>query len=75
MQDSIFDRFSSQAEGSSELDPRTELRNQLQLSERLQKKLKSLQKFTLYDPLLTKVNPVHLEPEKLDELFKRKMMQ
>ena len=75
MQESIFDRFSSQAEGSSDLDPRTELRSQLQLSERLQQKLKQLQKFTLYDPLLAKENPVHLEPEKLDELFKRKMMQ
>ena len=69
----IFDRFSVTSAG--DLNERSELRGQLFLADRLQQKLKTIQKFKVFDPLTTKENPVHLDGTKLDDLLKRKMMQ
>ena len=69
----IFDRFTG-VDGMGDLEARTELRGQLSLAEKLQQKLKAIQKFSIFDPLTAKENPVHLESSKLDDLLKRTMM-
>ena len=68
----IFDSFAGSA---GALDSRNELRDQLAKADRLLQTLRGIEKFNLFDPLTDRENPVHLERSKLDELFKRKMMQ
>ena len=62
-------------DSSADLDEKGELRHLLSMTDALQRKLKFVQKFSLYDPLSQKVNPVFMERSKLDDLLKRRMMQ
>ena len=60
---------------SYDLNQNQELRDQLSRADQLMQKLKSLQTYSIYDPLAKNQGGILLQTEQLQDLFKRRMMQ